>query len=120
MRPTRHVTLAKEITPDYAAFWSAFIQVFRNRELRVTTGFICDRFLVAVEDDRPAADWKVSELAGCNRGFAAMRSECEALHGSVEIEACPGKGTRITFAFPKHATNYEGHTARTNPLLTHG
>ena len=126
MRPTRHVTIPKEATPDYAAFWSAFIQVFRTRvegastgsTIRVTTGFIGEQWVVTVDDHRPGADWGVTELAGCNPGIAAMRSACKALDGSIEIQARNGEGTRISFAFPKHATNYEGHTA-VLPLAKH-
>jgi len=53
----------------------------------------------------------VTELSGRGIGMAAVRAACEALGGSVEIKSQPGIGTRISFAFPKDKTVYEGHAA---------
>jgi nitrate/nitrite-specific signal transduction histidine kinase len=111
-----------EITPGraYAPFWSAFIQVLRSTmearqargqstqsTIRVTTGVTSDRFTLTVEDDGPGADW------------AAVRTACEALGGSVEIEPRNGEGARISFAFPNQGTVSERNTAVPQQSDTH-
>jgi hypothetical protein len=105
-----------DITPGlaYAPFWSAFIQVLRNRmehqarhargqstqsTIRVSTSVTSDRFIVIIEDGGPGADW------------GAVRNACESLGGSVEVESRKGDGPRISFAFSKHGTVHEGRTA---------
>jgi two-component system chemotaxis sensor kinase CheA len=52
-----------------------------------------------------------TELSGRGVGMAAVRDACEALGGRVEIASEAGRGTRVTFAFPKDVTVYEGHAA---------
>jgi hypothetical protein len=98
-----------EITPGraYAPFWSAFIRVLRSTmdhearqargqstqsTIRVSTRVTSDQFTLTVEDDGPGADW------------TAVRAACESLGGYVEIEPRKGANTRISFAFPQHAT----------------
>jgi two-component system chemotaxis sensor kinase CheA len=53
----------------------------------------------------------VTELSGRGIGMAAVRDACQALGGSVEIRSQPGRGTRVSFAFPKDQGVYEGHAA---------
>jgi two-component system chemotaxis sensor kinase CheA len=53
----------------------------------------------------------VTELSGRGVGMAAVREACEALGGRVEIASEAGRGTRVTFAFPKDLAVYEGHAA---------
>ncbi|HXT16110.1 MAG TPA: ATP-binding protein [Gemmatimonadaceae bacterium] len=53
----------------------------------------------------------VTELSGRGVGMAAVRSACESLGGSVEVESRKGEGTRISFVFPNDDTVYEGHSA---------
>jgi hypothetical protein len=95
-----------EVTPGrtYAPFWSAFIQVLRNRmdhqarqargqsaqsAISVSTCVTPDRFTLSVENDGTGSDWD------------AVRQVCESLGGSVEVETRAGQETRISFAFPK-------------------
>jgi two-component system chemotaxis sensor kinase CheA len=61
----------------------------------------------------------VTELSGRGIGMAAVRDACEALGGSVEISSRPGIGTRVSFAFPKDRTVYEGHAATLREAALH-
>jgi two-component system, chemotaxis family, sensor kinase CheA len=60
----------------------------------------------------------VTELSGRGIGMAAVREACEALGGTVEIKSQSGLGTRISFAFPKDQTVYEGHAATLREAAT--
>jgi two-component system chemotaxis sensor kinase CheA len=53
----------------------------------------------------------VSDLSGRGYGMIAVREACEALGGSVQIESEAGRGTRVSFSFPKNQAVYEGHAA---------
>jgi chemotaxis protein histidine kinase CheA len=117
-----------DITPGraYAPFWSAFIHVVRDTmdhearqargqstqsTIRVSTRATDDQFIVMIEDDGPGSDWQAGEPSGRDLRMVAARNACEALGGSVEIAQRKGEGIRISFAFPKQATTYEGHSA---------
>ena len=51
----------------------------------------------------------VTELSGRGVGMVAVRDACEALGGRVTVESEPGRGTRVSFFFPKDKAIYEGH-----------
>jgi chemotaxis protein histidine kinase CheA len=51
--------------------------------------------------------------------MAAVRDACEALGGKVEIRSEPGRGTRISFAFPADQAVYEGHAATLREAAAH-
>jgi two-component system, chemotaxis family, sensor kinase CheA len=53
----------------------------------------------------------VTELSGRGFGMVAVREACETLGGKVEVMSEPGRGTRVSFSFPKTAAIYEGHAA---------
>jgi two-component system chemotaxis sensor kinase CheA len=53
----------------------------------------------------------VTELSGRGFGMVAVRDACAALGGSVEVVSEPGRGTRVSFSFPKTPAIYEGHAA---------
>jgi hypothetical protein len=100
-----------EITPGrtYAPFWSAFVHVLRNTmdheagesrgrsTIRVSTSVASDRFTVLVEDDSPGTDWD------------AVRTACESLGGSAQIELHKGEGSRVSFTFPNYNAVSQQH-----------
>jgi two-component system chemotaxis sensor kinase CheA len=53
----------------------------------------------------------VTELSGRGFGMVAVREACVALGGTVEVVSEPGRGTRVSFSFPKTPAIYEGHAA---------
>jgi chemotaxis protein histidine kinase CheA len=46
---------------------------------------------------------EVTEISGRGIGLAAVRAECEALGGRVEVASTPRRGTVFTFLWPEHA-----------------
>jgi chemotaxis protein histidine kinase CheA len=42
----------------------------------------------------------VSEISGRGVGLDAVRTQIQALHGSVEVQSLPGQGTRFTLSVP--------------------
>jgi two-component system chemotaxis sensor kinase CheA len=53
----------------------------------------------------------ITELSGRGVGMSALADACQPLNGTIEVESERGVGTRITFAFPKDKSVYEGHAA---------
>ena len=53
----------------------------------------------------------VTEVSGRGVGMVAVRDACEALGGTVLIESERGRGTRVSFVFPRDHGIYEGHTS---------
>lgn len=51
----------------------------------------------------------VTEVSGRGVGMVAVRDACEALGGRVSVESEEGRGTRVSFVFPKDQAIYEGH-----------
>ena len=105
-----------DVTPGlpYAPFWSAFIQLLRSTtqsSIHVSTRTTSDRFIILVENDGPSADWGATDLSTHGHAMAQVRNACESLGGSIEVEPSTGAGSRISFAFPRQSTIYEGHTA---------
>ena len=45
----------------------------------------------------------VSELSGRGVGMGAMRAECAARGGAMDVSSVAGAGTRIVFRFPASA-----------------
>ena len=53
----------------------------------------------------------ITEVSGRGVGMVAVRDACEALGGRVELASESGRGTRVSFIFPRDAAVYEGHAA---------
>ena len=53
----------------------------------------------------------ITEISGRGVGMSALADACEPLAGKIRVESERGRGTRITFEFPKNSGIYEGHAA---------
>jgi two-component system, chemotaxis family, sensor kinase CheA len=60
---------------------------------------------------------EVTEISGRGIGLAAVRVECEALGGRVDVASTPRRGTVFSFVWPEHAVNVgSGPDTRGGPL----
>ena len=51
-------------------------------------------------EDGISTKQSVTEFSGRGVGMAAVRQECEARQGQVDIQSEPGRGTTMEFRFP--------------------
>jgi two-component system chemotaxis sensor kinase CheA len=62
-----------------------------------------DDLVEALFADGISTSSHVSDISGRGVGMGAMRAECRARGGRMEVSSLPGAGTRIVFKFPESA-----------------
>jgi two-component system, chemotaxis family, sensor kinase CheA len=80
--------------------WSAIAERAKNAGLPHRTS---QELVAAVFADGISTAPYISELSGRGVGMGAVRAECEARGGTVELVSEPAAGTRVVFRFPAAA-----------------
>jgi two-component system chemotaxis sensor kinase CheA len=62
-----------------------------------------DDLIEALFTDGISTAKELSDLSGRGVGMGAVRAECAARGGTVQIRSRPGLGTTVMFEFPLHA-----------------
>ena len=78
-----------------------------GKDQRVRVGHVLDRLIVDVVDDGPGFDPASSLIQNGHLGLEGMRQRVESMGGTFEIDAAPGRGTRIHAELPGHPAEHD-------------
>jgi len=98
-----HASLPLKIT-IYRVVQEALNNAYRHaggKDQRVRVGCIDDRLIVDVMDGGPGFDPERQDIRNGHLGLDGMRQRVESMGGTFEIDAAPGRGTRIHAELPE-------------------
>jgi len=78
-----------------------------GKDQRVQVDYVDGRLLVDVSDDGPGFDPDSPLIQNGHLGLQGMRQRVESMGGTFEIDAAPGRGTRIHAELPAHPAEHD-------------